>query len=139
MHIVVLGGGRAGATLARDLGDRAETTLLDSDPSVVERARRAGVTAHEADVTSAQSLDERGVESADIAVVATDNDAANLLAAQHLRVRFGVDRVVVRVNDPGNVDGFAERGFHPVCATSALADGLGGTVEESRSDAERPA
>lgn len=139
MRVFVLGGGAVGASLARGLDDRAETVLLDPDPDAVERARRAGVTAHETEVTSTQNLRERDVGSADAAVVATGSDAANLLAAQHLRVTFGVDRVIVRVNDPENVDGFADRDLRPVCATSALAAGLGGSVEESRSDAERPA
>lgn len=132
-QIAVLGGGHVGAALARHLDDEATTIVfLDPDPAAVERAGNAGVTAHEADTTSVRDLDRHDVDGTDLAVVASDDDGSNLLAAQLLRVQFDVEHVVVRVNDPRNVDSFADC-VETVCATSAVADALG-----TRFDADVP-
>lgn len=138
-RILILGGSYIGAALARHLGDDADVILLDPDPCVVARAERAGLTAHEADIDSTSDLREHGVRAADITVVASDDDGTNLLAAQLLRVAFGVERVIVRVNDPQNRDSFEELDIETVCATTVLADRLGENVgvEELHSDIER--
>lgn len=139
IRITILGGGHVGVTLAERLHDFGDVVVLDPDSGVVERAESAGVTAHEADVTSAQDLDRRDVDATDLAIVASDDDGSNLLTAQLLRVRFDVGHVVVLVNDPRNVDSFADR-VETVCTTTAVADALGDrfdTDEQSGDTASR--
>lgn len=139
IRILILGGGHVGVTLAQRLDEFGEVVVFDSDPLVVERAERAGVIAHEADVTSARDLDRHDIGATDLAVVASDDDGSNLLTAQLLRVRFDVEHIVVRVNDPRNVDSFADH-VETVCTASAVADALGDRFdadEQSRDTTSR--
>lgn len=143
---LVLGGGYVGATLANHLGRAADAVVfLDAHPRAVEYAEQRGVSAHVADVTSARELDRHADEDADLAVVASESDSTNLLVAQLLRVRFDVERVVVRINDPRNLDSFETLDVETVCASSVLAERFGETlgveetldVEETNSDSVR--
>lgn len=139
MRILILGGDDVGLTLARQLRNEARSVvLLDSDPSIISRAVRNDVTAHAADVTNVQEIGEHDVEEVDVAVVASGSDSANLLAAQLLRVAFDVEHVVVRVNDSRNTDSFENLGFVTVCASSALAESIGRSLDSSESGADRP-
>lgn len=132
IRILILGGGHVGVTLAERLDEFGEIAVLDPNPTVVERAENAGVTAHEADVTSVRDLDRHDVGATDLAVVASDDDGSNLLTAQLLRVQFDVEHIVVRVNDPRNVESFDDC-VETVCATTAFADAL-----DDRFDADVP-
>jgi trk system potassium uptake protein TrkA len=62
-------------------------------------------------------LRRAGIEDADAAVVSTDGDNTNVVVAQVVQKRFGVDCVVVRVLDPARADFFARRGLQTVCPT----------------------
>lgn len=123
--IVVVGGeGAVGETLAGQLtGGSAAVVFLDEDDRAVERAAKAGVDARVADPSEAATLDREDIEEVDTAIVASRDDGHNLLVAQHLRLRRA-ERVIALVNDPANVEAFAEAGIKPVCASTALASAL---------------
>lgn len=136
---LILGGDDVGLALARHLRNEAwSVDLLDSDPTIVERAVRHDVPAHAVDITDVRELDEHDVEKVDVAIVASDSDSANLLAAQLLRVAFDVEHVVVRVNDARNIDSFEELGFVTVCASSALAESIVRSFDSLESDGGSP-
>lgn len=99
---------------------------------------RHDVPAHAVDITDVRELDEHDVEKVDVAIVASDSDSANLLAAQLLRVAFDVEHVVVRVNDARNIDSFEELGFVTVCASSALAESIVRSFDSLESDGGSP-
>jgi trk system potassium uptake protein TrkA len=77
-----------------------------------------------ADPTDIAALREAELNRDAVVVVATPSDSQNLLAAQLVRARFDVDRVVVLTNHPDRVEAFADVGHDSVCATELLADGL---------------
>lgn len=132
---LILGGDDVGLALARHLRSEAWAVgLLDSDPGIVERALRSDVPAHAIDVTNVRELGEHDVEEVDVVIVASDSDSANLLTAQLLRVAFDVERVVVRVNDARNTDSFEELDLVTVCASTALAESIGRSLDSLESD-----
>ena len=108
----VLGEAHLGTAVAdrlREAGHAVEVLETADD-------RSAGTNAVDLDTLTAADLPPDAT-----VVVATDSDGRNLLAAQHLRTRFGADRVVVLANAPTRIDAFADAGHEPVCATSALS------------------
>jgi trk system potassium uptake protein TrkA len=62
-------------------------------------------------------LRRAGIEDADAAVISTDGDNTNIVVAQVVQKRFGVDCVVLRVLDPARADFYAKRGLRTVCPT----------------------
>ncbi|WP_158237472.1 potassium channel family protein [Halegenticoccus soli] len=125
MSTLIIGGGHVGFALAERLGSRPGSVLLiDTDAGVVERARKRGIEARRVEFTDVNALRNAGVRRTDVAVVATDRDAVNLLVAQLLRTRFDVDRVLVCVNDPRNREPFEELGIDTVCRADTLSRAL---------------
>lgn len=53
----------------------------------------------EGDGTDPSTLEEAGIESADIVITATNNDAVNIMIAQMAKQKYHVSRVVTRLYD----------------------------------------
>jgi trk system potassium uptake protein TrkA len=118
-HTFVVGGGLVGREVAtRLLADGELVTLVDSDPPT-DPPR--GLSVHEAKIPNADTLRDAGLGDADIVVVLGVDDARNLLVAQLARVRFGVDRVIVRVNDADRESVFDRPGVETVDTSTAIA------------------
>ncbi|EMA36550.1 TrkA-N domain-containing protein [Halococcus hamelinensis 100A6] len=130
--VVVDGGGSIGDALAsRIAADGGGVMFLAENEHAVERASDAGVDARTVDVGRAGTFDDDAIERADVALVVSPEDGHNLLVGQFLRLRR-VKRVVALVNDPANLDAFAEAGIEPVCVTGTLTGVLDARRREPR-------
>ena len=97
MHIVIMGCGRVGSTLAHILEDRGNTvSVIDRDPEAFRRLRSSfkgdkitGVGFDRAVLTQA------GIERADAFVAATQGDNHNIMASQIAKQLGGVTRNAV--------------------------------------------
>ena len=119
MKLVVIGCGRVGSAVARDLAaDGWDVTAVDEQEEALARlgARWSGgfVVGHGMD---AAILRKAGVPDADAVVVATDGDNTNLVVAQVVKRRYDVGCVVVRILDPHRAALYAEWGLRTVCPT----------------------
>ena len=117
--VYVLGDGVVGAAVTR--------RFLDDDRSVIAidaSTEPEDVPAGRRDTIDLSALDDAGVDDASTVIVATSSDSRNLLAAQLIRRRFGVERVLVVANDPERVDAFVDAGHEPICATTALSNAI---------------
>jgi Trk K+ transport system NAD-binding subunit len=130
MHIIIVGGGRVGRTLADRLEDRGETVvILDHDQSVIEDAREEGFSTYAGDGTDADELRNVDAENAKIVIAATGDDDTNLLISQLATTRFGVEQVISRVNHPKNEDLFTDIGVHTVSETLSTAWSIDNAIE----------
>ena len=133
MKLVVIGCGRVGSAVARDLAeDGWEVTAIDEQEEALARlgARWAGgfVVGHGMD---AEILRRAGVPDADAVVVATDGDNTNLVIGQVVEKRWAVPTVVVRVLDPARAEFYAARGLRTVCPTQTAISELAATVRKA--------
>jgi len=127
MKAVVIGCGRVGASVAKELaGGGWDVTCVDDDEMALTRLgewRGGFVVGHGMDL---DVLERAGISGADAAVVATDGDNSNVVIGQMLQRRYAIGCVVVRVFDPKRADFYAERGLRTVCPTktsvATLAD-----------------
>lgn len=127
--MLVAGGERVGELLTEQLDSRGETVVfLDEESASVERALDSGLTAERIDLTDRRAFEDAGVDSVTTVFVASGSDSRNLLIAQLLAVRFDIDRIIVRVNDPHNHSVFEDIGIEVVSATNVLAAALAETV-----------
>ena len=130
MYVVIVGAGKVGWNLARELIAKGhEVTVLESDSrrySVVEEELEHRVLY--GDGSELWVLERAGIERADAFVASTDGDNTNLVIAQVAKRRFNVDRVVVRVLDPARARWYAEQGLQTVCPTQTAIELLEAAV-----------
>ena len=120
MHTIIVGCGRVGSTVARDLdADGHSVVVIDRKP---EAFRRLGENFKGRTLTGIgfdrDLLTAAGI-SADCAVVAvTNGDNSNILVARVAREMFGVERVVARINDPKRAKIYERLGVSTVAAVA---------------------
>ena len=120
MKVIVIGCGRVGSAIAQQLDREGwDVVAVDEKEEALSRLGEQWgggfIVGHGMDVGV---LRQAGIEDPDAVAVATDGDNTNLVVAQVVQKRFGVDCVVVRVLDPARADFYASRGLRTVCPTS---------------------
>jgi trk system potassium uptake protein len=137
MNICVVGYGRVGASLARDLlAEGHSVTIIDNKSDRVQRAVRLGgarvVAGNAVDV---QVQREAGVGTADVFLAVTSNDNVNLVASQIALEVFQVHNVVARVYAPSRADVTSSRGIISICPTRYTIDTIWDKLREFAGDA----
>jgi len=125
VYIIVIGGGKVGFHLAKELVEPPashEVLLIEQD---AERAREIGEALGdivlEGDGCEATVLDKAGTERADMFLAVTGDDEDNLVSCQVAKQRFNVPRTVARINNPNNEPFFRRLDVDiTVSATSAI-------------------
>jgi trk system potassium uptake protein len=125
MYILIAGGGKIGANLARVLlADRKhEVTLIEQRRDRFERLEQE--FEHQVllgDATEIYVLERAGIaRPPDIVAALTGDDEDNLIICQLSKEKYGVQKVIARVNDPRNQAHFDLLGISPtVSATRGL-------------------
>ncbi len=124
MHIVIMGCGRVGSTLAHILEDRGNgIAIIDRDPEAFRRLRSAfkgeKVTGVGFDRTV---LIQAGIERADAFAAVSSGDNSNIIAARVVRETFGVVRVAARIYDPRRAEVYERLGIPTVATVRWTAD-----------------
>ena len=104
MSAVVVGGGRGGSYLAKDLQNQGyQVTVVDNRPEVVAKLRQeVGGDVICGDGCSPQILEQAGAAKAKLVVALTHDDEDNLVICRLAKHHFQVPRVIARVNNPRN-------------------------------------
>ncbi len=123
--IVILGCGRVGSTLARQMSyEGHEVTVLDQTSDSFRRlgtkfrGQRIVGSGLDQDLLSRAHLGD-----ADIFIAVTQGDNTNIMAAQIAREVYAVPRVTARIYDPIRAQAYREMGITTLCTTT-LAAGL---------------
>jgi trk/ktr system potassium uptake protein len=124
MYVLIAGGGKVGSNLARTLIRAGhEVTLIE------QRTTRFDMLEAElehqvlkGDATELHVLERAGIKRPpDIVVAVTGDDEDNIVICQLARERYGVQKVIARVNDPRNETYFDLLGISPtVSATGSI-------------------
>lgn len=123
MFVVIVGGGKVGLNTARSL------THMGHEVIVVEQRRsRYDLLKSEleerllfGDGTEIWVLETAGMARADLVVAVTGDDEDNVIISQIAKLKFGVPKVVARVNNPRNQVTFDLLGVDStVCAATMM-------------------
>ncbi len=102
MYIIIIGCGRVGAQLAKILSlEGHNIVIIDKKESNFARLGGAfnGVTITGNGVAT-KTLQDAGIEKADVVCVLTNSDNINIMASQVAKGIFKVPRVISRIYDP---------------------------------------
>jgi len=124
VHIVIMGCGRVGSTLAHTLVDLGHTVaVIDQDPEAFRRLRGSvskyavrGV-GHDREVLQSAGIDRAGAFAA-----VSNGDNSNIIAARVAREAFGVENVVARIYDPRRAEVYQRLGIPTVATVRWTAD-----------------
>lgn len=132
MYVIVIGGGKVGYFLARDLRDRGEeVTLVEKDAARADFLEgQLGTCVMRGDGDEMAFLRSTGIERADAVLAVTGDDEDNLVALQLAKHHFHVPVTIARVNNPANVEIFKKLGVdEAVSATEILLSALESSIE----------
>jgi trk system potassium uptake protein TrkA len=124
VHVVILGCGRVGSTLARSLVRRDHTVaVIDQDATAFARLGEdfPGQIVNGIGFDR-DTLTEAGIEGADAFAAVSSGDNSNIIAARVARETFGVDRVVARIYDPKRAEVYERLGIPTVATVRWAAD-----------------
>jgi trk system potassium uptake protein TrkA len=124
VHIVIMGCGRVGSTLALDLAARGHSlAVIDQEP---EAFRRLGADFTGQTVTGIgfdrEVLVQAGIERADAFAAVSSGDNSNIISARLARETFDVPRVVARIYDQRRAQVFERLGIPTVATVRWAAD-----------------
>lgn len=134
MNVLVAGGGRTGAHLARMLlAENHQVHIIDNRREVLMRIHRELPTEiiFEGSPIDQQVLERAGIERAEVVAAVTTSDENNLVLCYLAREVYKVPRTIARVNNPRNDWMFNEQ-FHVDVALNQAAI-LARMIEEEMS------
>lgn len=126
VHIVIMGCGRVGSLLARQLADSGHSVaVIDRDP---EAFRRLGPEFHGQQVLGVgfdrDTLIKARIGEAHAFAAISSGDNSNIIAARVAREQFGVEIVVARIYDPKRAAVYERLGIPTVATVPWTADRL---------------
>ncbi len=122
MYIIIVGGGKIGYYLARQLLEDQHEVLI-----VEQNVDKAGQVAEDlgeivmvGDGCEAATMERAGMSRADIAIALTGDDEDNLVACQVARHKFNVPRTIARINNPKNEHIFKMLGIDATISSTGV-------------------
>lgn len=124
MHVVIVGCGRVGSTLARQLvAQNHSVTVVDRKKSAFQRlgsdftGRTLAGIGFDRDV-----LIEAGIQEAGAVAAVTNGDNSNILIARVARENFRIEKVVARIYDPKRAEVYQRLGIATVATVTWTAE-----------------
>ena len=124
MHIVIMGCGRVGSTIAHTLEARGHSVaVIDQDADAFRRlgTEFTGITVNGIGFDR-EVLTAAGIEHADAFAAVSSGDNSNIISARLARETFGVPRVVARIYDPKRAEVYERLGIPTVATVRWTAD-----------------
>jgi trk system potassium uptake protein len=122
MYVLIVGGGKVGLNLTRELVAKGhEVTLIEGDRSLYLRIEQELEHAVQyGDGTELWVLERAGIQRADLVVAVTGDDEDNILICQVAKEKYLCDRIIARCNNPRNLQHFKLLGIVPAVSATDL-------------------
>ncbi len=123
MQIIVIGCGKVGASLARQLVELDhDVVIIESDSKLMSQADDIDCIKITGIPIDRDVLKQAGIQTADVVCAVTQNDNINIMTAQIAKDVFGVKRIVTRIFNPISKEVFEEFGLNTICSTELTVD-----------------
>jgi trk system potassium uptake protein len=129
MFVLVVGGGKVGYYLTRELAESGhEVVLMEKDRQRANQiADEIGSIVVAKDGCEGSSLAEAGANRADVVAAVTGDDEDNLVICQMAKHHFSVPKTIARVNNPKNEPLFAHLGVDELISPTRM---ILGSIEQ---------
>ena len=129
MFVLVVGGGKVGYYLTRELIESGhEVVLMEKDRARANQiAEEVGSIVVAQDGSEGKHLGEAGCNRADIVAAVTGDDEDNLVICQMAKHHFDVPRTIARVNNPQNEVLFRHLGVDEIISPTRM---ILGSIEQ---------
>lgn len=129
MFVLVVGGGKVGYYLAKELVESGhEVVLMEKDRERADRiANEIGSIVIPHDGCEGKYLGEAGCNRADIVAAVTGDDEDNLVISQMAKHHFDVPKTIARVNNPKNESLFKHLGVDEIISPTRM---ILGSIEQ---------
>ena len=123
MHVVIMGCGRVGSTLAQELDNRGHSVaVIDQDPTSFRKLSPAFGGRTVAGIGfDRDRLIEAGIETADAFAAVSSGDNSNIISARVARETFKVPKVIARIYDPRRAEIYQRLGVETVASVAWTA------------------
>ena len=122
MYVIIVGAGKVGWNLGRELLEKGnEVTLIERDRErylAVEQELEHNI--QYGDASELWVLERAGISRADLVIAVTGDDEDNMLISQVAKEKYEVERTIARVNNPRNKQWFELLGIGPVVSATDL-------------------
>lgn len=122
MYVLVVGGGKVGLNLTRELMQKGhEVTLIEQNRrryTILEPQLEHVV--HLGDGTELWVLERAGIARADMVIAVTGDDEDNIIISQVAREKYHRDKIIARCNNIRNMEHFDLLGISPVISSTDL-------------------
>jgi Kef-type K+ transport system membrane component KefB/Trk K+ transport system NAD-binding subunit len=113
--IVVMGAGPIGLQVAQQIYNHGDQVIaIDEDPARIERAHRAGITAFQAATDQYDPKTEEILNQANRLVCVFSDVEKSFRICSRARTTYGINHVVARLNEPGEIARFEKIGVTPL-------------------------
>jgi trk system potassium uptake protein TrkA len=124
VHVVIMGCGRVGSTLAHILEDQGHSVAVIDQDADAFRKLRSGFKGRK--ITGfgfdRDVLIEAGIEQAGAFAAVSSGDNSNIISARVVRESFGIQRVAARIYDPRRAEVYQRLGIPTVATVRWTAD-----------------
>jgi len=124
VHIVIMGCGRVGSSLALVLQDKGhQVAVVDQSAAAFRRlgASFNGITVQGIGFER-ETLLKAGIETADAFAAVSSGDNSNIISARIARETFGIQHVIARIYDPARAEVYERLGIPTVATVSWTTD-----------------
>ena len=120
MHVVIMGCGRVGSSLAQELDAQGHSvSIIDQDPAAFRKlpSTFGGRTIAGVGFDRDRLL-EAGVDRADAFAAVSSGDNSNIISARVARETFNVPKVIARIYDPRRAEIYQRLGIETVASVA---------------------
>lgn len=129
MYIVIAGITTIGRKLVKSLEDRHDVVVIDEDQDKCERLyASSGATVVNKSPATINALEDAGISDADAVISALPEDNENMVVCS-LAKKYGVPKVITRVEDDEYLDAFEIIGAETIAHTDLLLSEFLSTIE----------
>lgn len=125
MKVIIIGGGKVGFYLAKNLMNRKhEVTIIEKSKELCNlMSKKVDIDIIHGDGTDIDVLKDADIDIADVVVAATGKDEENLVICEVAKENFKIQETIARVNNPKNQDVFKMLAVDKtVCSTEVISN-----------------
>lgn len=131
MQIIVIGCGKVGSSLARELVNSGnDVVIIENDSRLLQNAEDVDCMKINGVPIDKDILKSAGIEQTDAVCAVTQDDNMNIMTSQVAKEIFNVNKVITRIFNPRSKVLFEEFGLDTVCSTTLTVNAFIRSLED---------